>query len=91
MPNAKSTDMIITEFESNGFYEPGFLHLNINTDQSLENLNDLIESTLKRFEIRLQNKNIHVVFEKPEDEIIVNSDFSSVPYTSECFPKASPK
>lgn len=49
MANAKSTNMITTEFESNGFYEPGFLHLNINTDQSLENLNDLIETDRKLF------------------------------------------
>lgn len=49
MPYAKSTDMIITEFESNGFYEPGFLHLNLNTDQSLENLNELIKTDKKLF------------------------------------------
>lgn len=41
--------MIITEFESNGFYEPGFLHLNVNTDQPLENLNELIKTDRKLF------------------------------------------
>lgn len=34
--------MNLTEFESRGFYEPGFLHLRINTDKSLKNLNDLL-------------------------------------------------
>lgn len=34
--------MTITEFETRGFYEPGFLHLRINTDKSLKNLNELI-------------------------------------------------
>ena len=33
--------MNLREFESRGFYEPGFLHIRINTDKSLKNLNDL--------------------------------------------------
>jgi two-component system, OmpR family, phosphate regulon sensor histidine kinase PhoR len=52
--------------------------LEFTTQTEKTNLNDLIESTLKRFEIRLQNKNIHVVFEKPEHEIVVNSDSESL-------------
>ncbi|MBY0425661.1 MAG: hypothetical protein K2Q22_08505 [Cytophagales bacterium] len=39
------------EFESIGYYEPGFIHLRINTDQSLSDINKLKEdpSTIKYF------------------------------------------
>jgi hypothetical protein len=41
--------MTISELESKGFYEPGLLHLRINTYKSLENLNELIESDRQLF------------------------------------------
>lgn len=41
--------MTISEFETRGFYEPGLLHLRINTDKSLDNLNELMDSDRELF------------------------------------------
>lgn len=46
--NYKRT-MTIKEFESLGFYEPGFLHLRVNTDEDISDLNNLYKNSPEKF------------------------------------------
>jgi len=41
--------MTIKDFEPLGFYEPGFLHLRVNTDEDISDLNSLYKNNPKRF------------------------------------------
>lgn len=66
--------MNLSEFENRGFYEPGFLHLRINTDKSLKNLNDLLTTDKSLFSTFL-HEYIHFLQEVSTTNGLTNAAF----------------